>query len=182
MTQKVRRALKKHARVLLDMAISGGKVEDYETSLRELERAFKAQPEIAKLLDAPIFDLKTRLDTVRLFAQPFHLDALLVRTLELLMEQSLLFAFSDFVGMYSALLMESKGILEAEVVTPVPLKQEDHDAILKTLNLLYPGMSLRLKEIKDPDLLGGLVLYVGNREINLSLLGELDQLLSWMMA
>jgi F0F1-type ATP synthase delta subunit len=84
--------------------------------------------------------------------------------------------------MYSALLMESKGILEVEVVTSAPLKQADRDAILDALKLLYPGLSLHLKEVRDPELLGGFVLYVEDREVDLSLLGELDQLLSWMMA
>jgi F0F1-type ATP synthase delta subunit len=43
-------------------------------------------------------------------------------------------------------------------------------------------LSLHLKEVRDPELLGGFVLYVEDREVDLSLLGELDQLLSWMMA
>ena len=182
MTPKARRALKKLARVLLDMATAKGKADDYEASLREVEKVFKEQPKIAKFLDAPIFELKERMDTVRLFAKPFNLDDLLVKTLEILVEQSLLYAISDFVGMYSALLMERKGILEAEVSTPVPLKQADRDAIIDALKLLYPGLSIYLKEVRDPELLGGLVLHVEDREVDLSLLGELDQLLSWMMA
>jgi F-type H+-transporting ATPase subunit delta len=182
MTPKARRALKKLARVLLDMATAKGKADDYGASLGEVEKVFKGQPNIAKFLDAPIFELKERTDTVRLLAEPLNLDDLLVKTLELLVEQSLLYAISDFVGMYSALLMESKGILEVEVVTSVPLKQADRDAILDALKLLYPGLSLHLKEVRDPELLGGFVLYVEDREVDLSLLGELDQLLSWMMA
>lgn len=182
MNLKSRRGLKKIASVLLGFAQAHKLERTYETTLRELSGALLEQPKFVEFLDAPVFALKERLGILRPVLKGFQLDDPLLKTLELLVEQSMVHALGEFVDLYSELLKERLNFLEARVVSSVPLETKDQERILKALQDIYPGYRISLKEEVDPGLLGGFVLYVADWEYDLSILGELDQLLSWMTA
>lgn len=182
MKPKLRRGLKKLASILLDFAQAKNLERSYETTLQGLSQAFLERSELIEFLDAPVFDLKERLGILRSILKGFNLDDTLLKTLELLVEQSSIHALGEFVELYRELLKERLGLLEARLVSSVPLTTKDHKRILKALQAIYPGYRIGLKEEVDSRLLGGLVLYVADWEYDLSILGELDQMLLWMMA
>lgn len=67
------------------------------------------------------------------------------------------------------------GVRTALVRTAVPLTEEEQGALNEKLALIF-GQYLRLKIKVEPGLLGGLVIKVGDKIIDRSLLGKLESL------
>lgn len=69
-----------------------------------------------------------------------------------------------------------KGIVEASVTTVVPLSATLKKEVNKVLKGLSDGGDVELTEIVDPDIIGGFVLKIGDKQIDDSVSGRLREL------
>ena len=86
-----------------------------------------------------------------------------------------LFALTDIIDGYLAILAGRRGEVTAEVTSASPLterQQADLEATLKS----SVGGSVSIKSTVDPGLLGGLVVKLGSRMVDSSLRTKLQQL------
>ena len=70
---------------------------------------------------------------------------------------------------------EKKNILEAEAVTAVELTEEQTENLKKVLGEKY-GKTVMLKTRVDPEILGGMVLYIGNTMLDASIKTKFEDL------
>ncbi len=79
------------------------------------------------------------------------------------------------------LLRQASGILSAEVTTARPLDSAQRDLLIGTLERLVPkGGSITVDEKIRPEILGGMILRLGSRRYDDSLLGKLNRLTTRM--
>lgn len=71
---------------------------------------------------------------------------------------------------------EQKGIAEAKVYSVRPLTDEERNALSATFAAKVGKQSLRIENIVDSNLLGGVKLRIGNKIFDGSLRGKLDRL------
>ena len=102
-------------------------------------------------------------------------DPLVRNLLSLLVSRGLVDLFAEIVEDYGRMLNEFKGRQEVEVHSAVPLEQAERERITRLLSGLT-GKEVVLDTKVDPDILGGLVIRVGDRLIDGSTRTRLDQL------
>lgn len=72
-------------------------------------------------------------------------------------------------------------IVEVEVTSAVPLDEAHKAAILERLGVAMPGRTARLSTKIDPDILGGLVLQIGDRMLDASVRTRLRKVRDQML-
>jgi len=97
------------------------------------------------------------------------------RFLGLLARQGRLFALPGVIDAFAALLASYRGEVSAELISAVPLSDEQIGKLKEQLSETV-GKSISLSTSIDPDLLGGIVVRVGSRMIDASLRTKLHRL------
>ena len=86
-----------------------------------------------------------------------------------------LFALPEVIEDFARLLADKRGVLTAEVRSAKALTKAQREKLEKTLKE-RTGSEIKLDEIVDKALIGGLVVRVGSRMIDTSIRAKLDAL------
>jgi F-type H+-transporting ATPase subunit delta len=167
-------ASERYALALFQLANQHGTSEEVEADLREVKKVFIDNPELLSLLASPKLSAGNRNNIIsELFGQG---NGYVVNTLQLLAERRRLDEVADVVDQYIGLANEAKGIEDAKVYSVSPLTEEERASISATFAKKIGKQSLRIENIIDPSLIGGLRLQIGNRIYDSSISSKLERL------
>ncbi|MCM3567214.1 F0F1 ATP synthase subunit delta [Neobacillus mesonae] len=88
---------------------------------------------------------------------------------------------NDVVDQFTVLANDEMGVAKAKVYTIRPLSDKERDAISAAFAAKAGKKSLQIENIVDTDLLGGVLLRIGNRIYDGSLIGKLNRLESKLL-
>ena len=108
-------------------------------------------------------------------AERADISPLVRNFLGVLAQKRRLAALPGIVAAFRAMLAEHKGEATAEVISAVPLDEQQLKALEESV-AAYAGKAVSLSSSVDPSLLGGLVVRIGSRQIDASLKTKLHQL------
>ena len=149
-------------------AISDKVLADVKTA----ERAFKENPDYAKLLNSPAIPKEER---VELADKAFSgLDTGLLNLIKILTEMRTVHLFDKVADTYYSLYDESRGIIRVEAVTAVPLTDKQKQAIMAKLGSSL-NKTVALTNTVDPAILGGVTLRYGGVQLDGSVKTRLDK-------
>lgn len=150
------------------------KSKEYLQHLRAAEILFAIEP-AAKVLLSPVMpqDLKKKLFAAAIDASkgPEELKAFVYA----LVSAGRVAAYPDFVNAFSNLINAATGVVSAEVITAIEVDPEIVRQLTQSLEKVL-GSKIEADQQVDPDLLGGFVVRLGNRMIDLSVKTKLDAL------
>ena len=163
---------KRYAKAIYEIALENGKSDQFLEELQLVSESFASSPELQDWLSSPSVDGKEK-------------KSLLAKTFRDLSEpvQNLLFLLVDrhrtdqihgIVEVYRSFNNERKGIEEAIVTTAFSLSPEDEKQLIQTFEHLTQKR-LHIKKQIDSDLLGGVVVKIGDRIYDGSLRTKLQQ-------
>ena len=136
------------------------------------EKIFKANPEYVKLLDSPAIPKDER---VELVSKAFSgLDWRLVNLIRILTEKRSIHLFDKVASAYHQLYDESRGILRVDVITAIPLTNEQSEAIRKKLSQSL-GKTVVINNTVDSSILGGVKLRYNDVQLDGSVKTRLDK-------
>ncbi len=162
-----------YAQAILELAEKEGMGTD-EKVLSEIQlvsEVLSANQDLALVLNHPaIGPLEKKELLVRLFKA--KLSDLTMRLLELLNDKRRLEILPHLVGKYKEILRQRQNIAEASLTCSEQLSAADI-ANIKARLTEHLGKKLELEVKVDPSLLGGVVLRLGDQEIDGSLRGRL---------
>ncbi len=81
---------------------------------------------------------------------------------------------------YREVIDEKRGVLKAKIQTVVPLTEERLNTLKKRLDNLT-GKSVEIEAVQEPNILGGMVVQIGNRMIDGSVASRLKSLKTRLM-
>ena len=105
-----------------------------------------------------------------------NINGFVVNTLMILMDRHREGEIVEVVNQFIELAYEASGVAEAEVSSVRPLSDAEREAISATFAAKVGKQSLRIENIVDSELLGGVKVRIGNRIYDGSLRGKLDRL------
>jgi F-type H+-transporting ATPase subunit delta len=143
--------------------------------LEGLKSLLAESPELRRLIRSPVLSREEQARALKAVAERAGFSNLTQRFLGLLAHQRRLFALPEIIGAFEAMLAEHRGEVGAELISAVPLSEEQIAAVREQLGKAI-GQKVRLTAAVDPDLLGGLIVRVGSRMIDASLRTKLHQL------
>ena len=160
---------------MFDLASEQGVVTAVEGDLDRLGEALGITPELAALIRNPKV---TRDDTARAMeavAGVLGLSALTRNFIGVLAANRRLSALPEIVRAFAAIAASFRGEVAAEVTSAHPLTDAQLSALAAKLQE-REGRTIKLKASVDPDLLGGLVVRIGSRQIDSSIRTRLNSL------
>ena len=167
-------AVKEYGRALLSLAVEAGAADGLLYETRTVRRLFLENPGYGRLLSDPQIPKAERLSlTGEAFGAGFH--PYLVNVLKMLTERGYAGKIPALMAEYERLYCEEYGIVTAEVISAVPLSEEQKDRLTEKVSHITGRMvSLRCKV--DPALIGGVRLSVQNTLFEGSIRAKLNEL------
>ncbi|MFM7311406.1 MAG: ATP synthase F1 subunit delta [Flavobacteriales bacterium] len=164
----------RYAKSLLDLAVERGQLEAVEADMRHMHEAFVSSRELRIMLESPVVKADKKLDILeRIFkSQVSELTMAFVALLTRKRREALV---DDVVASFLQQLRQHKGIESAEVTSAVALDDKSRKAIHEAAEKLA-GKQVELIEKVNPDVLGGFVLKVGDKQIDSSVTQRLQSI------
>ena len=164
----------RYASALFQVAKEQKLLDTLESELRVVREVVQKHTDFNTIIASPKLSKENKkkvLEKIFSGANP-----LLLNTLKLLVDRQREGFIAPVADHFIALADNEKGIAEGVVTSVRPLTEEETKALSKAFAAKVGKKSLRLENIVDSNLLGGVKLQIGNRIYDGSLKGKLERL------
>jgi F-type H+-transporting ATPase subunit delta len=165
----------RYAAALFDLAKDADLLDVVRQDLADLKRLIGESADLAELVRSPLFSRDDQMKGIGAVLDRAGASDLTKRFLAVVAKNRRLFAVSQMVDAYFALLADHRGEMTAEVVSAYPLTDQQTAELTETLSAQL-SRKIQINASVDNSLLGGLVVRVGSRMIDNSLRTKLSNL------
>ncbi len=163
---------KRYARALFNTALKRGIADQIHEDVRSLQELLEEDSSFADFLLSPQV-LTEKKVAITLKALEGRTDQLFIDFLLLLVDKKRFDHIYEIFDAYISIYEEHRGILKAKVVSAVPLDEAQEAAVLEMLSR-ETNKEIRLTKNTDPDIIGGLVVFLGEKIIDGSIKFQLE--------
>lgn len=163
----------RYATALFELARDEKRIDDVSRDLDAFEALVKNSPDLRRLVKSPVFSAEEQTRAIGAVLDRARIGGLTANLIRLVAQNRRLFALSDMIRAYRALVAQSRGIVPAEVrlaEEPSATVMSDIKAALREMAGGDVDISVRI----DPALIGGLVVKIGSRMVDASLRTKLN--------
>jgi len=162
-----------YARSLFEVAVEQDKLDPIHEQLGQFADALAANRDMAVFLFSPYFSADEKKDGLRRSVQ--GADPVFMNFLEALVERHRMPAVFRIRGRFEEMWDKTKKLLPVEVTSAVALDPDTVASLGRRIGE-QTGNEIELSSHVDPDILGGIVLRVGNFVLDASIRSRLEQL------
>jgi F-type H+-transporting ATPase subunit delta len=168
-------AARRYARALFALGKKTGlpELESYAESLGALRSALVESPDLVRVFKNPIFTHEEKKKVIEKLADKLKLKGAILNFCRLLADKERLRELEGICDTFSQLLDAEKGVVRGQLLTAVPLNEEKQAAVVKQLEK-KAKRTLVLEFGVSPEILGGVVLKVGDQVMDASLRAQLS--------
>lgn len=148
-------------------------LESYASSLEVLRSALEASPDLVRVFRNPIFTPEEKKKVMAKLAGKLKIGGTILNFCRLLADKDRLRELEGISDMFNELLDAEKGIVRGQLLTAVPLDAPKQAAVIKQLEK-KAKRTLVLEFGVSPEILGGVVLKVGDQVMDASLRAQLS--------
>lgn len=165
---------KRYATALFQVSKEQQLLDQMEAELRVVKEVMASNADLNAVLKSPKLSTDKKKEILKdAFGK---VNTYVLNTLLLLIDRHREDYITIVADEFIELANEERGIAEAIVYTIRPLTDEESKALSSTYAAKVGKKSLRIKNIVDTDLLGGVKIRIGNRILDGTLRGKLDRL------
>lgn len=165
---------RRYAQALYQEAEAAGRAERIDEDMKSVQESLDASRELDLFFRSPVIAREKKEAVVgKLFDG--KVDPLIVRLMQLLVAKGREGILPAVVRQYGRLRDEHLGVVEAQVRTALPMEFDETEALRKTLET-KTGQKVRLRIEVQPELLGGVVVRLGDRVYDGSVRHQLESL------
>ena len=154
---------KRYAQAVFEIALEGGELDGWLDDLMLLAQVAE-NPEFSGILDAAQVSASRKMSVIRDVLGE-SVGPLALNLISLLAARNLAHTVPGVASQYQQLLDAHRGIERAEVVSAVPLDDAQQQRVQDLLEGMI-GNEIRLTSRVEPEILGGLVIRVGDRVLD----------------
>lgn len=165
---------KRYALALFQLSKENNLLAQVEQELRVVKEVLVNSSDLNAVLQSPKVSAAKKKEIIKdSFSEvnPFVLNTLMI-----LIDRHRQDQMVEVVDQFVELSNEEHGIADAKVYSIRPLTEDESDALSASFAAKVGKKSLRIQNIVDPELLGGLKIRIGNRIYDGSLRGKLNRL------
>ena len=164
----------RYAQALFDVARDTEKIADTENELRGILQAVKDSRELQQVLYNPQVPVDLKKEIVKeVFGNQVSKNVL--NFLCVILDRRREIYLNDIVERYIALANETRNVIQAEVTSAVELPIVHKVNLMQVLSRMT-GKEIRVSYNVDPEIIGGLVVRLGDRIIDGSIKRQLERL------
>jgi len=165
---------RRYATALYEEADDSGVLEDVDDDVLMLREILESTDELSRFFKSPVIPNEKKESVIQTLLDD-RVDELLVRFLRLLVHKDRETMTKEVLDAYQALRDEQRGIIDAHVAVAHPIADEDREALVETLEE-QTGKTVRLHLRETPDLVGGVVIRIGDHVFDASVRNQLSNL------
>ncbi|MYL36159.1 F0F1 ATP synthase subunit delta [Pontibacillus yanchengensis] len=165
---------KRYATALFQLGQEHSKLEKLEEELRTIREVFRSNNQLMDFLKHPRIEQNKKKQLLHEAFQGYSTEV--THTLDLLMDRHREAVILTMVDEFIKLNNDARGIAEAEVYSVRTLSQDEEQSIQDVFTKKLNKNTLRIHNIVDPSILGGLKLKIGNRIYDGSVSGKLERM------
>jgi F-type H+-transporting ATPase subunit delta len=165
----------RYAAAMFELAEDRDALDAVAGDLGNLNSLLAESGDLRRLIRSPVLSREDQGRAITALAERAGFERLTVQFLGLLAQKRRLFVLPEIIAAYQAMLARHKGEVSAELVSAVPLSEDQARTVQERLRTAL-GQSVTLSRAVDPSLLGGLVVRLGSRMIDASLRTKLQRL------
>lgn len=169
-----RTVARRYATALYEEADAAGTLEAVDEDVLMLRRTLESNRELSQFFESPVIPQEKKDEVVQELLGG-RVERLLVNFLRLLIEKDRETMTKTILDSYQTLRDEQRNIVDARVRTASSLADEDRDALQKALET-KTGKSVRMHVKEEPELIGGLIVRIGDRVFDASVHNQLTSL------
>lgn len=173
MVRKVSVSARRYAQTVFELALKKKGLTRCQSDLEKVVSLSQDTDIVAYLENPKVrFEDKTRMLSEKLRDV---VDPLVLNLVYLLLTKSSLSMLTDIADEYQLLIDSHKGVVRAEVITAIPLDDEDKLKLSQRLGNIV-GKKVILEPEVDPDIIGGVIVRVGGKLLDGSIRSKLAAL------
>ena len=165
----------RYATALFELAREEKSVDAVKADLDRFEAMLNESADLKRLVRSPVFSAETQARALNAVLEKAEITGTSAKFLKVLTANRRLFAVTDVMRAYRALVAKFKGEATADVTVAEALNDKNLDA-LKTALQLVTGKDVALNVKVDPSIIGGLVVKLGSRMVDSSLRTKLNSI------
>lgn len=165
---------KRYAKALYSAAVDKGITLEVEEQLKTVVEVLHFDQEVKRFILAPRVSQSDKLNVLRTALQD-KVSPTVLNTVVLLVERGRTDIFADLLETYIKIEGDALGIGDATVYSTYSLSQEEQDSVAAEFSQLT-GRKIRVANVVDKSLLGGLKVLIGDTLYDGSLSGKLERL------
>jgi F-type H+-transporting ATPase subunit delta len=166
----------RYARALFFLGEESGKTESFLRQVQGAAELAGASEELRVFLADPSFSRARKREVVEaVFSPERGFSREVSRFLGLLVERGRFGHLPAIASALEQLVLEKEGVVVADLVEARPLPNEVREELRRKLEE-YTGKKVRLRVSQDPSLIGGVVLWWGDRRYDASVRGRLKRM------
>jgi F-type H+-transporting ATPase subunit delta len=165
----------RYATALFELARDEKSVDAVKADLDRFDALIGDSADLRRLVRSPVFSADTQLKALIAVLDKAGITGIAANFLKVLTRNRRLFAITDVIRAFRALVAKFKGEASADVTVAERLSDRNLDA-LKTALKSVTGKDVALNVKVDPSIIGGLVVKLGSRMVDSSLRTKLNSI------
>lgn len=168
-----------YATALYTAAIKNNSINSSFRSVSKLSDLIHKDAKMTQILENPSLSQGSRKQVASLLSEQLSLDPLVSKFLNVLADYNRLALFKSIAKQFSVLNDAHNGVIEARVVSAKPLESRVLSRLSRAIsNSKFVGKSqhLRIENEVDPSILGGLIVEVGEKSVDMSVQTKVTKL------
>ncbi|MCS3763476.1 F0F1 ATP synthase subunit delta [Bradyrhizobium centrosematis] len=165
----------RYATALFDLARDQKVVDEVKADLEKFEGLLNESADLTRLVRSPVFAADARSRALSAVLAKAGIAGISANFLKVLTANRRLFAVTDVIRAYRALVAKFKGETTADVTVAEALSDKNLDALKVALKSVT-GKDVALNVKVDPAIIGGLVVKLGSRMVDGSLRTKLNSI------
>jgi F-type H+-transporting ATPase subunit delta len=150
-------------------------IDAVKADLDKFDAMLSESADLKRLVRSPVFAADTQLRALSAVLDKAGITGVAANFLKVLTNNRRLFAVTDVIRAFGALVARFKGEASAEVTVAEPLSDKNLDALKAALKQVS-GKDVTLNVKVDPSIIGGLVVKLGSRMVDSSLRTKLNSI------
>jgi ATP synthase F1 delta subunit len=162
-----------YAEALYEAAVGAGALDRVASGIGDFAAAYDESAELRSALGNPEIDPARKRAIVAALSEGAHPH--ITNLLQVLVDRGRITELPEIAAAFQARVARAESRLDVEAVTAIPLPADLRERIITTISE-KTGQSVTLTESVDPDIVGGLVLKVGEAVVDGSVRSRIDDL------
>jgi F-type H+-transporting ATPase subunit delta len=165
----------RYATALFELARDQKSVDSIKADLERFEAMLADSADLRRLVRSPVFSAEVQSKALTAVLDQAGISGIAANFLKVLTANRRLFAVSDVIRAFRALVAKFKGEATADVTVAETLNDRNLDALKSALKTVT-GKDVALNVKVDPSIIGGLVVKLGSRMVDSSLRTKLNSI------
>jgi F-type H+-transporting ATPase subunit delta len=165
----------RYATALFELARDEKSVDVVKADLNRFAAMLADSPDLTRLVRSPVFSTDVQGKALTAVLDKSDISGITAKFLKVLTANRRLFAVTDVIRAYGALVAKFKGEATADVTVAEALSDKNLDALKSALKSVS-GKDVALNVKIDPSIIGGLVVKLGSRMVDSSLRTKLNSI------